>query len=87
MVINNKVMNEELKSLLYVVIKNQCKMMVMLENIEREIESNNYEPDYNSPQWISLQEQIAENRHNLSMSLFKECLLEAKIIQSENLEI
>lgn len=81
-------MNNELKSLLYVVIKNQCKMMVMLENIEREIESNTYEgTDYSSPEWTSLKAQMDINRHDISMSLFKESLLEAKIIQTENLEI
>ena len=80
-------MDNEIKSLLYVIIKNQCKMMVALENIEREIDSNNYEPDYNNPEWISLKEQMDANRHNLSMSLFKEYLLEAKIIQHENLEL
>ena len=78
-------MDMELKSLLYVVLKNQCRILAKLEKISTDVQDeglNNLEDPYVQ----NLRKRMQENEDYLMMSLFKESLLESKVIQGENLE-
>ena len=78
-------MDMELKSLLYVILKNQCRILAKLEKISTDVQDeglNNLEDPYVQ----NLRKRMQENEDYLMMSLFKESLLESKVIQGENLE-
>ena len=78
-------MDMELKALLYVVLKNQCRILAKLEKISTDVQDeglNNLEDPYVQ----NLRKRMQENEDYLMMSLFKESLLESKVIQGENLE-
>ena len=78
-------MDDELRSLLYVIIKNQCEMKVTLESIETEVKARTQKPIDGDPAWEDLRKRTKKVKHQLAMSLFKESVLEAKIINAENL--
>ena len=78
-------MDMELKSLLYVVLKNQCRILAKLEKISTDVQDeglNNLEDPYVQ----NLRKRMQENEENIMMLLFKESILETKVIQGENLE-
>ena len=78
-------MDMELKSLLYVVLKNQCRILAKLEKISTDVQDeglNNLEDPYVQ----NLRKRMQENEENIMMLLFKESILETKVIQCENLE-
>ena len=80
-------MDDELRSLLYVIIKNQCEMKVMLEDIEIETKAMSQKPIDGDPAWEDLKKRTKKVKKALAMSLFKESVLEAKIISAEKLGI
>ncbi len=78
-------MDMELKSLLYVILKNQCRILAKLEKISTDVQDeclNNLEDPYVQ----NLRKRMQENEENIMMLLFKESILETKVIQGENLE-
>ena len=80
-------MDDELRSLLYVIIKNQCEMKVMLEDIEIETKAMSHKPIDGDPAWDDLKKRTKAVKKAMAMSLFKESVLEAKIISVEKLGI